>query len=226
MFHIPSVAKYIIDEVAGEAGTPPRATHATLADRSRLLPPGQSQTTPELETSSIIGLRVGAAPKNLAGHATTGSLQTPQNQTRHYNNTTYREILDIESAQHPSASAAMGFFTTPTSYRLANPFATTNGTSAIATNSLTEMAFGTLVRRAMKPPAHSSHPPLGHLILLVFEAVMEVVCVSLPGYIIARQGMFDASQQKFVANLNVALFTPCLSKINETQGHMCMLNVS
>lgn len=41
---------------------------------------------------------------------------------------------------------------------------------------------------------------------------MEVVCVSLPGYIIARQGMFDADMQKFVANLNVSLFTPCLSK--------------
>lgn len=41
---------------------------------------------------------------------------------------------------------------------------------------------------------------------------MEVVCVSLPGYIIARQGMFDANMQKFVANLNVSLFTPCLSK--------------
>ncbi len=40
---------------------------------------------------------------------------------------------------------------------------------------------------------------------------MEVVCVSLPGYIIARQGMFDADKQKFLANLNVALFTPCLS---------------
>ena len=41
---------------------------------------------------------------------------------------------------------------------------------------------------------------------------MEVVCVSLPGYIVARQGMFDAEKQKFVANLNVALFTPCLSE--------------
>ena len=47
--------------------------------------------------------------------------------------------------------------------------------------------------------------------LLVFEAVMEVVCAALPGYIVARQGMFDADKQKFVANLNVALFTPCLS---------------
>lgn len=58
---------------------------------------------------------------------------------------------------------------------------------------------------------HSSHPDFGHLILLVFEAVLEVVCVSLPGYIIARQGMFDANAQKFIANLNVQLFTPCLS---------------
>ncbi|ROV95427.1 hypothetical protein VMCG_08493 [Cytospora schulzeri] len=60
---------------------------------------------------------------------------------------------------------------------------------------------------------HDSHPPLGHLILLVFEAVMEVVCVSLPGYIIATMGHFDADKQKFLANLNVMLFTPCLSTI-------------
>ncbi|KAA6411854.1 MAG: auxin efflux carrier superfamily [Lasallia pustulata] len=59
-------------------------------------------------------------------------------------------------------------------------------------------------------PPHSSHPSFGHLILLVFEAVLEVVCVSLPGYIVARQGLFSTEMQKFVANLNVMLFTPCL----------------
>ncbi|CAK7271757.1 hypothetical protein SEPCBS119000_004770 [Sporothrix epigloea] len=58
--------------------------------------------------------------------------------------------------------------------------------------------------------SHSSHPSFGHLVMLVFEAVMEVVCVSLPGYIIARLGHFDAEKQKFLANLNVMLFTPCL----------------
>lgn len=58
---------------------------------------------------------------------------------------------------------------------------------------------------------HSAYPDIAHLILLVFEAVLEVVCVSLPGYIVARMGMFDAEMQKFVANLNVTLFTPCLS---------------
>ena len=52
---------------------------------------------------------------------------------------------------------------------------------------------------------------LPHLILLVFSAVLEVVCVSAPGYIVARMGMFNAEAQKFVANLNVMLFTPCLS---------------
>ncbi|KAK4145022.1 auxin efflux carrier [Dichotomopilus funicola] len=55
-----------------------------------------------------------------------------------------------------------------------------------------------------------SHPSLDHLMLLVFGAVLEVVCVSLPGYIIARLGHFDADKQKFLANLNVMLFTPCL----------------
>lgn len=63
---------------------------------------------------------------------------------------------------------------------------------------------------AMKKP-HDSHPSMGNLVLLVFEAVLEVVCVSLPGYIIARLGHFDAEKQKFLANLNVMLFTPCLS---------------
>ncbi|RMZ76495.1 hypothetical protein DV738_g4953, partial [Chaetothyriales sp. CBS 135597] len=56
----------------------------------------------------------------------------------------------------------------------------------------------------------SSHPSFGHLTLLVFEAVLEVVCVSAPGYLVARQGMFDSESQKFLANLNVQLFTPCL----------------
>lgn len=58
--------------------------------------------------------------------------------------------------------------------------------------------------------AGSGHPDFGHLTLLVFEAVLEVVCVSAPGYIVARQGMFDAESQKFLANLNVQLFTPAL----------------
>ncbi|KAK3372383.1 auxin efflux carrier [Podospora didyma] len=61
-----------------------------------------------------------------------------------------------------------------------------------------------------KKTPHDSHPPLAHLILLIFGAVLEVVCVSLPGYIIARLGHFDADKQKFLANLNVMLFTPCL----------------
>jgi hypothetical protein len=100
----------------------------------------------------------------------------------------------------------MPFFTSPTSYRL-NAVVAGDNVPSVVTNSLSSFAF--LTNRANN---HESHPALGHLILLVFEAVMEVVCVSLPGYIVARQGMFDADKQKFVANLNVALFTPCLSR--------------
>ncbi|KAK4199791.1 auxin efflux carrier [Triangularia verruculosa] len=63
---------------------------------------------------------------------------------------------------------------------------------------------------AILTSSHDSHPPLDHLVLLVFGAMLEVVCVSLPGYVIARLGHFDADKQKFLANLNVMLFTPCL----------------
>jgi len=62
--------------------------------------------------------------------------------------------------------------------------------------------------------AHDAHPSMGRLMFLVFGAVLEVVCVSLPGYIIARMGHFDADKQKFLANLNVMLFTPCLSRFS------------
>ena len=72
-------------------------------------------------------------------------------------------------------------------------------------------SFPTVASHHQTPlPPHSSHPNLPHLAMLVFEAVLEVVCVSLPGYIVARQGLFTAEMQKFTANLNVALFTPCL----------------
>lgn len=103
------------------------------------------------------------------------------------------------------------WFTNPTSYRLAN-----HPGQAIATTSYSSSSafFSDIVARsfdaAQDDGTHPSHPALPHLVLLVFEAVMEVVCVSLPGYIIARQGLLDAEQQKFMANLNVMLFTPCL----------------
>ncbi|KAI1181282.1 auxin efflux carrier superfamily [Nemania sp. FL0916] len=58
------------------------------------------------------------------------------------------------------------------------------------------------------PP--DKHPPLAGLAMLVFEAVLEVICVSFPGYILASRGLFKPEYQKFVANLNMWLFTPCL----------------
>jgi hypothetical protein len=99
----------------------------------------------------------------------------------------------------------MAFFHAPTSYRLNAIVADDYGPSIVSR--AVNLGLGVLRR----DDDHGSHPSLGHLILLVFEAVLEVVCVSLPGYIVARQGMFDQDKQKFVANLNVALFTPCLS---------------
>ncbi|CAD6594444.1 MAG: hypothetical protein ASARMPRED_000208 [Alectoria sarmentosa] len=108
----------------------------------------------------------------------------------------------------------MPFFTSPNSFQNANFMAT-------SFSNLNIPAVGILSQPAMNPvrlssamatplPPHSSHPALPRLTMLVFEAVLEVVCVSLPGYIIARQGMFTAEMQKFAANLNVAVFTPCL----------------
>ena len=74
--------------------------------------------------------------------------------------------------------------------------------------------------------SHESHPSFDRLVLLVFEAVMEVVCVCLPGYVIARLGHFDADKQKFLANLNVMLFTPCLSRFSGPRCCSCNLLIS
>ncbi|KAK6346239.1 hypothetical protein TWF730_010568 [Orbilia blumenaviensis] len=107
----------------------------------------------------------------------------------------------------------MSFITTPTAFRLRDGMAgfSSGDMSYNSTDFLLQTAASTAATAFKKRiPPHSSHPSLGNLILLVFEAVLEVVCVSLPGYIIARQGMFDAGNQKFIANLNVSLFTPCL----------------
>ncbi|KAL5338528.1 auxin efflux carrier [Aspergillus crustosus] len=97
----------------------------------------------------------------------------------------------------------MALFTSPRSFRNAQSLTTRQfvaQTQVGANLGILQDAAG----------AHSNHPPFLYLVLLVFEAVLEVVCVSLPGYIAARVGMFDADAQNFVANLNVALFTPCL----------------
>jgi len=106
----------------------------------------------------------------------------------------------------------MPFFETPTAFRLREAgMMDTSSANYNGTDLLLQTLENTAVHMMKKKfPPHSQHPPLAHLILLVFEAVLEVVCVSLPGYIIARQGMFDAGNQKFIANLNVSLFTPCL----------------
>lgn len=90
-----------------------------------------------------------------------------------------------------------------------------------------DMPFDQMMADSTAPYAvfnqsHESHPSFDRLVLLVFEAVMEVVCVCLPGYVIARLGHFDADKQKFLANLNVMLFTPCLSKSFKKVSRFCV----
>jgi hypothetical protein len=88
--------------------------------------------------------------------------------------------------------------------------------------SLTNMALLDVFKNKPLPP-HSSHPNFGHLTVLVFQAVLEVVFVAAPGYILARRGMFDASAQKFLAELNVNLFTPCLSTLLPSSQLCCRI---
>lgn len=73
-----------------------------------------------------------------------------------------------------------------------------------------------MLQTACAPAEGSSNPDLGHLILLVFEAVFAMACLCIPGYILARIGMFNAEMQKFVASLTLVLFTPCLSMSSAT----------
>lgn len=105
-------------------------------------------------------------------------------------------------------------FTAPQALRLRNLPAASSDFVAMASQSYDAGANGFM--HAFKNK-HSSHPDFANLTLLVFEAVMEVVCVSLPGYVVARMGHFDAENQKFLANLNTQLFTPCLSKLHREQ---------
>ncbi|KAF2204903.1 auxin efflux carrier superfamily protein-like protein [Delitschia confertaspora ATCC 74209] len=102
----------------------------------------------------------------------------------------------------------MDFFKETLSLRLRNLQASTSP-EFVSMAAMDPYSGGGGMLNAFKTP-HSQHPDFAHLTLLVFEAVLEVVCVSLPGYIVARMGMFDAENQKFIANLNTQLFTPCL----------------
>jgi len=108
----------------------------------------------------------------------------------------------------------MPFFTSPQALRLRDLAANPNNFVSMASQSFDYGNNGGFME-VFKKKAHSSHPDFANLTLLVFEAVMEVVCVSAPGYIIARMGQFDAESQKFLANLNTQLFTPCLSEYKE-----------
>ena len=128
----------------------------------------------------------------------------------------------------------MPFFTSPRAFQNANYLANSysNLHPPVVSGILSQPLLNQVrlsSSSATRLPPHSSHPTLPHLAMLVFEAVLEVVCVSLPGYIIARQGMFSAEMQKFAANLNVTVFTPCLSMLlfpatKSTSNRRCSLH--
>lgn len=129
----------------------------------------------------------------------------------------------------------MPFFESPTSFRLrelvANagtllqrrnfgdeqvPMAMTMNSTDMNNSTLASFAANATLHALIKhgggqsPPPHASHPDFLHLAGLVCEAVLEVVFVALPGFLVAYTGMFDANSQKFVAELNTMVFTPCL----------------
>jgi auxin efflux carrier family protein len=81
--------------------------------------------------------------------------------------------------------------------------AAANSTIALAANATLGLLDDTRI-------GHGSHPNFVHLAGLVCEAVLEVIFVALPGFLVAYTGMFDAHSQKFVAELNTMVFTPCL----------------
>ena len=105
----------------------------------------------------------------------------------------------------------MSFFSGPQAFRLRGLQPSSPSNFAVMTSQTYDYGNNNGFMGVFTRKAHSAHPDFANLTLLVFEAVMEVVCVSAPGYIVARMGQFDAENQKFLANLNTQLFTPCLS---------------
>ncbi|KAF2764135.1 auxin efflux carrier [Teratosphaeria nubilosa] len=116
----------------------------------------------------------------------------------------------------------MSFGRHPKAFRLRNVADTPfnphqkRGTSFDAQTSFATAAMNTTLHRlldgaiASTTPPHGNHPNFLSLAGLVCEAVLEVIFVALPGFVVAYSGMFDAHSQKFVAELNTMVFTPCL----------------
>ncbi len=52
--------------------------------------------------------------------------------------------------------------------------------------------------------------PFGTLFLKTLESILEVVFISIGGYILARKKILSKDSQKTISNLNMNLFTPCL----------------
>lgn len=104
----------------------------------------------------------------------------------------------------------MSFFSSPQPFRLRQSLAYPTDPSIHLHQQ--QQTWPTMPWRGLATASTSQEasPDVPYLAMMILEAVVEVVCVSAPGYLVARQGLFTAEMQKFTANLNVALFTPCL----------------
>lgn len=68
-----------------------------------------------------------------------------------------------------------------------------------------------LLRYILPELAESVEPsPVPALILVVVNAILEVFCLCLVGYILARKGIVDDKAKKVLNRVNVTLFTPAL----------------
>lgn len=108
----------------------------------------------------------------------------------------------------------MSFFSSPQSFRLRELASASlvgfNQRRGLDSANAQFPIFDAVANATMGTLAHESHPNFINLAGLVSEAVLEVVFVALPGYLVAITGMFDANSQKFLAELNTMIFTPCL----------------
>lgn len=144
--------------------------------------------------------------------------------------TTTRQEITAPSRKRAPASAFLSFSHQPLSARASCAFAVraldlslarsrlfSPDTSRYTISSCLRATQATSPRLMDDIPAFAAaqagqaHPNFAQLTLQVFEAVVEVVCIALPGYVVARSGNFGAAAQKAIANLNMTLFTPCLS---------------
>ncbi|KAK4701246.1 catalase, partial [Phenoliferia sp. Uapishka_3] len=82
--------------------------------------------------------------------------------------------------------------------------------SAKPPTSLRQAPFMFLLKTASLAEAYGTPNPVGALILVVVNAILEVFFLCLVGWILARKGIVSPAAKKTLNKLNVSLFTPAL----------------